>query len=134
MKFVQLAYGATFEFRGVRYRKISSLEGIEETSGQRKLIPRSATVNAVDGTKGVDDDGMSETIRRADPEAVLIAFADGLRQQVCDGQLGHDPGRAAAFDKLLAQAQRELRAVLKVQAADGQQRPADQQDHSNKET
>ena len=112
MKFGQLVNGASFEFRGIRYRKISAIEAINAESGQRKLIPRSAPVVAVDVAANVIEDRLPETVNRTDLEATLANCWSTLRQRVHQDLLADDAELIALFDELLMQTQRKLRADL----------------------
>ncbi len=112
MKFSQLVHGASFEFRGVRYRKVSAIEAINAESGQRKLIPRSAPVDAVDAAVNVIEDRATEAVNRTDLEAALATCWSTLRRRVRQDLLADDAELVALFDQLLMQTQRELRADL----------------------
>lgn len=112
MKFGQLVHGAQFEYRGARYRKISAIDAINAESGQRKLIPRSAQVVAVDAAVNVIEDRIPESVKSADLKAALATCWSNLRRRVHQDLLGDDAGRIAVFDELLMQSQGDLRADL----------------------
>lgn len=48
VKFAQLPIGAVFLFGDRRYRKVSPLEAVEDTTGARRLIHRSASIELVE--------------------------------------------------------------------------------------
>ncbi len=94
MRFPHVAVGQRFSYQGKLYTKTGPLTASEESTGERRLIPKATEVSLVDGL-GESLRETKQRYTRAELERVLERFkADlvgGLREMaVADGSLQLD--------------------------------------------
>lgn len=96
MKFHHLHPGATFEYRGDTFRKISPLKAERMSDGLQQLVPRSAEVIARDAD-GQPLDAPPATLRTADVERVIRRMAERLQATTDDLRPALLPAQRAAL-------------------------------------
>jgi hypothetical protein len=78
VKFHHLHPGATFEYRGETFRKISPLKAERLDDGVQRLIPRSGEVVAL-GADGKPVEAPPRSLATEDVERVIVQMAERLR-------------------------------------------------------
>lgn len=80
MRFAVLPIGARFRYLGCDYRKVSPLEGIEDTTEARKLIPRSTHVEPIEHRGAEPAKRPSEAVPLESVEAALAVCTEKVER------------------------------------------------------
>ena len=119
MKFSQIPAGSRFNYRGKTYRKVSPLQGTDETDGSRTLIPRSARVRLLDASGEEIATDLPELLPRHVVESVLDDYRRRLRAGLARVELALDDEQLATLRTAIEAADTELWTQLALRSAVG---------------